>query len=88
MAVNEFKPEEPLNTEIEIKPTVADEIIAAIQLAKQDKSCEVVVDLPKAKQLLSNLLYEFRPFKKGILLDFPQKLKQGEKPKAQIYVHD
>jgi hypothetical protein len=69
---------------------VADELLQAIKLAKEKepKSSEVVVDLVKAKKLLKNLGYIFRDYKKGILLSFPQKLKEGEKPKSQIYVHD
>jgi hypothetical protein len=89
MSTKKFVPEEPLAKDEGPVLTVADELLAAIKLAKtKDQSCEVQVDLRKAQKLLRNLGYIFHNFRAGILLNFPQKLEAGQKPKAQIYVHD
>jgi hypothetical protein len=59
--------------------TVAEELLEAIRLATQEyKSCEVIVDLDRAKKFLKNCHYSWKPFREGILLSFP---------KANIYIH-
>ena len=66
--------------EKEPEPSVADDILAAIRLAKGEyKSCEVVTDLRRAQRFLKNCGYTFKPYLKGILLSFE---------KANIYIHD
>jgi hypothetical protein len=62
------------------EPTVAEDILSAIKLAKGEfKSCEVVTDLRRAKRFLKNCSYTWKPFRDGILLSFE---------KANIYIHD
>lgn len=64
----------------EPEPSTAEDIIAAIKLAKHEfKSCEVVTSLARAKQFLKNCGYTWKPYQKGILLSFE---------KANIYIHD
>ena len=60
--------------------SIAEELLAAIKLAKEEfKSCEVVIDLRKATKFLTSLSYKLRPYKDGVLLNFE---------KANIYIHD
>jgi hypothetical protein len=62
------------------EPSVADDILAAIKLAKHEfKSCEVVTDLRKAVKFLKSLGYPYKPYREGVLLSFE---------KANIYIHD
>ena len=64
------------------EPSTAEEMIQAIRLAKEEnRSCDVVTDLRRAKKFLNSLGYskQIRPFKEGILLIFE---------KAQVYVHE
>ena len=62
------------------EPTVAEDVLSAIKLAKQEfKSCEVVTDLRRAKKFLKSLRYIWKPYREGILLSFE---------KANIYIHN
>jgi hypothetical protein len=65
--------------ESEPEPSVADDLLEAIKLAKQEfKSCEVVTDLRRAEKFLKSLRYTFKPYRQGILLSFER---------ANIYIH-
>jgi hypothetical protein len=63
----------------EPEPSVAEDLLTAIKLAKHEyKSCEVVTDLRRAQKFLKNCGYPFKPYRQGILLSFE---------KANIYIH-
>jgi hypothetical protein len=64
------------------QPSVAEEMIGAIKLAREEfKSCEVVTDFKRAKKFLMSCGYgkQIRDYKDGIIVQFE---------KAQIYVHE
>jgi hypothetical protein len=64
----------------EPEPSTADDIVKAIKLAKGEyRSCEVQTSVRRAKRLLKNLGYTWKPYQEGILLSFE---------KAKIYIHD
>lgn len=64
----------------EPEPSVAEELISAIKLAKHEfKSCEVEVNLRQAQRFLKSLGYDCKTYREGILLSFE---------KANIYIHD